>query len=375
VFAKGASDSAIYVNSSTDGSTFSGWSTAFSGMTDKAVAPVVFDGKLHVFAKGISDNTIYVRSSTDATSWSSWLSLSGTTDAAPAAVAHNDKLIAFSKGISDNKIYFKTSTNGTSWTSWAEFGGTTEHGVRAAVFSGDLYVTSPGFDDRVYAKVTRNLTDFSSWFELPPQTHTTGAAVGVAAFGDGLYWFAQGASDDAIYEQSTPIYHLPFYSGTYWSLSQGNYDDPCNGHDSGQAYAFDFSHLEGGFVRAMRDGKVVAFAEDRTCNTWGVTSGPCFGAPGEGNFVMIEHDDGTAASYGHLMTDSVIVDEGKSVHQGDIIGLSGNTGNSSEPHLHVDVRQFWNSEFDNGPTIPFYFTASNHSITPWRPQVGDTLIP
>jgi hypothetical protein len=377
VFAKGSNDNGIYVNSTSNGNTWSGWSTAFSGTTDTAVAPVVFGGKLYVFAKGIVDQTIYMTSSTNATSWSAWLAIPGTTDVAPAAVAFNGKIILYSKGIADKKIYYSTSANGTWWSPWAEFGGTTEHGVRAAVFAGDLYVTSPGLgDQRIYVSASRDLSHWSGWFELPPRNLTTGAAVGLSAFGNGLYWFAEGASDNAIYEESTPVYHLPFSSGSGWNMGHGNWDDPNGGHGFGQAYAFDFGHAEGATVVAMRAGTVIALASDRTCNTWNVMLGnPCYGAPGEGNYVLIRHADGTVAAYDHLKYNGVLVSLGAMVAEGQAIGLSGNTGNSSTPHLHVDVRQYWNSANDMGPTIPIYFKDSNHTTTPWRPLDGDTLAP
>lgn len=57
---------------------------------------------------------------------------------------------------------------------------------------------------------------------------------------------------------------------------------------------------------------------------------------GYGHYVVIEHDNGTQTLYGHLST--VIVSEGDEVEQGDKIALSGNTGRSTGPHLHFEVR-------------------------------------
>ena len=56
-----------------------------------------------------------------------------------------------------------------------------------------------------------------------------------------------------------------------------------------------------------------------------------------GNHVIIHHDDGTAAFYAHLRKGSLRVEVGQRVVAGDPLGEVGNTGNSSEPHLHAHL--------------------------------------
>lgn len=55
-----------------------------------------------------------------------------------------------------------------------------------------------------------------------------------------------------------------------------------------------------------------------------------------GNNIVIKHQDGTYTQYGHLNTISVSV--GQSVTSGQQIALSGNTGNTTGPHLHFEAR-------------------------------------
>lgn len=57
---------------------------------------------------------------------------------------------------------------------------------------------------------------------------------------------------------------------------------------------------------------------------------------GYGNYTCIDHGSGLSTCYGHQS--SFAVSAGQSVSQGDIIGYSGNTGNSTGPHLHFEVR-------------------------------------
>lgn len=58
---------------------------------------------------------------------------------------------------------------------------------------------------------------------------------------------------------------------------------------------------------------------------------------GYGNRVMIDHKNGYVTLYGHLSRVDVTV--GQSVRRGDIVGLEGNTGRSTGPHLHFEIRR------------------------------------
>lgn len=57
---------------------------------------------------------------------------------------------------------------------------------------------------------------------------------------------------------------------------------------------------------------------------------------GYGNYVVIAHANGTQTLYGHLLSVSVV--PGQSVAQGQTVGALGNTGRSTGPHLHFEVR-------------------------------------
>ncbi len=84
----------------------------------------------------------------------------------------------------------------------------------------------------------------------------------------------------------------------------------------------------GAQIAAAREGVVVA-VEERYADGNGVN--------GHENYVDILHDDGSEGQYVHLTHNGALVAEGETVIRGQVIALSGNTGNSSAPHLHFHV--------------------------------------
>lgn len=80
---------------------------------------------------------------------------------------------------------------------------------------------------------------------------------------------------------------------------------------------------------AVPTGTEVAAAADGTVIQSGWNGG-------YGISVYIEHDDGSITRYGHMSETYMTV--GDKVSQGDIIGLSGSTGDSTGPHVHFEIR-------------------------------------
>lgn len=70
-----------------------------------------------------------------------------------------------------------------------------------------------------------------------------------------------------------------------------------------------------------------------------------------GEQIVIDHQNGLCTQYGHMYPNSRKVAVGDMVQQGQIIGILGNTGNSSGPHLHFEVRigsnQIYNTNYTN----------------------------
>ncbi|WP_156466201.1 M23 family metallopeptidase [Janibacter sp. Soil728] len=69
-----------------------------------------------------------------------------------------------------------------------------------------------------------------------------------------------------------------------------------------------------------------------------MSSGTVIGAgpmSGYGNYIDVKYWDGTVSRYGHLSSISASV--GQQVSTGDVVALSGNTGHSTGPHLHMEI--------------------------------------
>ncbi|WP_326698194.1 M23 family metallopeptidase [Streptomyces sp. NBC_01754] len=115
------------------------------------------------------------------------------------------------------------------------------------------------------------------------------------------------------------------------SATYGTGGDRWASKHSGQ----DFAVPIGTKVEAVHAGKVVKAGPN------GGGDGPAYG-----NAVVIKHSNGKYSQYAHLSKIQVKI--GDHVKTGEKIALSGNTGNSSGPHLHFEIR-----------TTPNYGSAVN----------------
>ncbi|WP_051205347.1 M23 family metallopeptidase [Salinimicrobium xinjiangense] len=134
---------------------------------------------------------------------------------------------------------------------------------------------------------------------------------------------------DTFLEKYTENYEylLPFPKDSSYLVIQG-----YNGNFSHQnKKAIDFRMPVGTPVLAAREGVVVQVVD---ANNKGCAGKECLEF---NNFIKILHPDGTFAEYVHLKHQGVVVKKGDVVTKGQLIGYSGNTGWSSEPHLHFVV--------------------------------------
>lgn len=99
----------------------------------------------------------------------------------------------------------------------------------------------------------------------------------------------------------------------------------------------DFSVPVGTPVRVTGDGVVAAVQQQR----------------GFGKVIKVDHGGGVVTVYAHL--NEQMVKKGDQVSRGDVIGASGNTGRSSAPHLHYEIR------ISNRPVNPLSYILDSYA--------------
>jgi hypothetical protein len=123
------------------------------------------------------------------------------------------------------------------------------------------------------------------------------------------------------------VYSLPYQKGKKYLLIQAYMSKMSHKGE----IALDFKMKKGTKVCAAREGVVVSMREDSD------KGGLKPEMLSEGNYIIIRHADGTHANYWHLKKNGVLINIGDTVKQGQVIGLSGNTGYSAFAHLHFEV--------------------------------------
>ncbi len=158
----------------------------------------------------------------------------------------------------------------------------------------------------------------------PGRHHVQVVAVGSAA-SDTARVVANVSECGPFGDWSTSPYRLPYPVGAAYHVNQAN----CSGfgHSAFWKHGYDFIMAIGTEVAAARSG-IVGWANDG-CND---------GNSSCTNLITVIHDDGTVALYSHLTNGGVLVSSGDPVTAGQVIGRSGNTGNTGGlPHLHFSL--------------------------------------
>ncbi len=95
-----------------------------------------------------------------------------------------------------------------------------------------------------------------------------------------------------------------------------------------------------------------------------------------GNHVVIDHGHDEYTLLAHMKPGSVRVKPGQKVKRGDVLGLAGNSGNTSEPHLHVHLMNKPSMDDADGLPLPFAdFIADGVAVPSGELKRGQVVAP
>ena len=166
-------------------------------------------------------------------------------------------------------------------------------------------------------------------------------------------WFLPHSPDILKVEKHQTELSLPFRGK--WLVFWGGDTKELNYHHDtpNQQFAFDFVSVDDTGKTHKGDGKTnedyLAFGREVLPPADGVVveviNGVRDNVPGSmnpysavGNAVLIQHRDNEVSVMAHFKLDSIKVKVGDKVTKGQLIGFCGNSGNSSEPHLHYHLQ-------------------------------------
>ena len=152
---------------------------------------------------------------------------------------------------------------------------------------------------------------------------------------------------DALHDDDL-LYLLPYENGKSYRVLQG-YGSRFS-HRGLEQFAVDFNMSVGTPVHAARSGVIARIEESHNKGCWQD------GCGAYANYIVVLHNDGTTGEYYHLQQNGALVEVGDNIAAGQKIGLSGNTGHTTMPHLHFAVYRA--AEWGNTQSIPVRFLSS-----------------
>jgi murein DD-endopeptidase MepM/ murein hydrolase activator NlpD len=172
---------------------------------------------------------------------------------------------------------------------------------------------------------------------------------------------AEGALPHADYVPKTR-FSLPFKGA--WTVGNGGRDAAKNNHvgNAQQNFAYDFTRAHKGDGKALADYE--AFGQDVLAPADGsvveVLDGSPDLAPGDhdpyvitGNMVVLDCGNSEFTYLCHFKRGSIVAKVGDKVVRGQKLGLCGNSGNTSEPHIHMHVQNGGVLHHGEGLPCPF----------------------
>lgn len=185
---------------------------------------------------------------------------------------------------------------------------------------------APSYSTGKKKDLLKNNKDFENYLDqLQKQTHLLQKQI----------WESIGALEEVNHLLAFTPTVSPVQKG--WVTSQFGYRDYPIVH---VGFSSDNPHFHRGLDIAARRGERVIAPGNGVIMAVGYDAGM-------GNYIIINHGYELKTLYGHL--DQVLVEKSQTIKRGDLIATVGNTGRSTGPHLHYEVR------ISNKPVNPEHY--------------------
>ena len=143
-----------------------------------------------------------------------------------------------------------------------------------------------------------------------------------------------------------------------------------------QRWAVFFRQLHGIVAATNRYHGTLPAPESPVCSP---RKAVCAAKDLRGNYLLLQHSPREYSLLAHLKPGSLLVRQGESVRQGQPVAACGNSGNSSEPHLHFQLQDTPDFYTSAGLPIPFSSlrtapAPNYHRLDP-RPHGAETTPP
>ena len=148
---------------------------------------------------------------------------------------------------------------------------------------------------------------------------------------DGEWYIANGGVD----KETSHSWFLPSQRYAYDFFIMNNEETTFSGEREQLENYFCFAEN----VLAPADGVVIS-AVSHFPNTPIIAEGQadCTASDVRGNHIIIRHSKHEYSMIAHLLPESICVKKGDSVSRGQVIAKCGNSGNTSEPHIHFQIQ-------------------------------------
>lgn len=165
---------------------------------------------------------------------------------------------------------------------------------------------------------------------------------------------AFGCEGEPYPKRAESPYVLPLEPGSTFETGLTNCSSSFHGAGHPDQYAFDFDVPVGTPFVAARAGTVARVVENASSDG---------GGPDDvGNFVVLDHGDGTFGLYLHSPRDGIDVVPGQTVEQGDVLGRTGRSGLAGYPHLHFIVVRGTPDYPYQGMPVSFRNVSPGHDV-------------